>query len=115
MGQAASSRESEKSLQPLNESESQRKKGHPEPRRNGKKCTVALAVALAVVSSAFIATVSSAPLYSKDEDRICSVYKNAGILFGNDMILWGLYKDCTTTIRATDGETDAIPICRGVK
>lgn len=30
-------------------------------------------------------------------------------------ILWGLYKDCTTTIRATDGETDAIPICRGVK
>ncbi|XP_044838747.1 C-type lectin domain family 2 member D-like [Mauremys mutica] len=39
-----------------------------EPRRNGKKCTVALAVALAVVSSAFIATVSSVLLITKSSD-----------------------------------------------
>ncbi|CAM5170215.1 unnamed protein product [Eretmochelys imbricata] len=30
-------------------------------------------------------------------------------------ILRDLYKDCTTTIRAMEGETDAIPICCGVK
>ncbi|CAM4607711.1 unnamed protein product [Caretta caretta] len=30
-------------------------------------------------------------------------------------ILQDLYKDCTTTICATDGETDAIPIRCGVK
>lgn len=57
---------------------------------------------------------SAAPLYSKDEDRICSVYKNAGILFGNDMVtIFNQVDVITWSQRAYECESSAISVTNG--
>ncbi|XP_034613530.1 early activation antigen CD69-like [Trachemys scripta elegans] len=82
MGQAASSREREKSRQPLNESDSQRKKGDLEPHCNYKRSTVALAVTLAVVSSGFTAAILSVLLIRRySDDPVSCVVLSPGSSF----------------------------------